>query len=193
LNTPNKLTILRVALTPVFLALLLWDFPYHYLLALAVFIAASLTDYFDGSLARKRNLVTDFGKFMDPLADKMLTTAAFLGFIELRLGYGVVWVAFIVLMREFSITSLRLVAGSGGRVIAANVWGKTKTVCQIVAIVSVLVGEAMLNQSLVAIPVTLFDPVRACYSTLLWFAALLTVVSGVTYFWENKGFVSHKK
>ena len=134
MNLPNKLTLLRILLTPVFMLLLLWQFPHHYLAALLVFIFASVTDLLDGRLARKHQQVTDFGKFLDPLADKMLTTAALLGFIVLNIGVGTVWVAFIVMLREFLMASLRLVAVDNGRVIAANAWGKVKTVCQMAAI-----------------------------------------------------------
>ena len=124
MNTPNKLTIARIIATPVFVAAMLIDFPYHYLVATILFIAASLTDMIDGKMARKYNLITDFGKFLDPLADKMLTTAAFLGFIALDIGYGAVWIAFIVLFREFAVSSVRLIAStSGGKVIAAVISG----------------------------------------------------------------------
>ena len=125
MNTPNKLTIGRIIATPFFMAALMIDFPYHYTVALILFIAASLTDMIDGKMARKYNMITDFGKFLDPLADKMLTTAAFLGFIKMDIGWQVTWIAFIVLFREFLISSLRLVVvSSGGKVIAANIWGK---------------------------------------------------------------------
>ena len=98
MNTPNKLTVLRIILTPIFMVTLLVDFNFHYLAALLIFIVASLTDLIDGKMARKYNLVTDFGKFLDPLADKMLTTTAFLGFIALGIGNGVVIISFIVEM-----------------------------------------------------------------------------------------------
>ena len=130
MNTPNKLTVARIIITPFFLAALIVQFPHHYLAALILFAAASVTDLVDGKMARKHNLITDFGKFLDPLADKMLTTAAFLGFIELGIGHGITWISFIVLLREFLITSLRLISAGRGRVIAANIWGKCKTVSQ---------------------------------------------------------------
>ena len=103
MNTPNKLTLVRIALVPFFLFLLLAEFPFHYFGAFLVFGAASLTDYFDGMLARRDNLVTDFGKFLDPIADKLLTTAALLGFVAKGIGAGTVWVVFLVLAREFLI------------------------------------------------------------------------------------------
>ena len=97
MNTPNKLTIARIIATPFFMAALMIEFPFHYTVALILFIAASLTDMIDGKMARKYNMITDFGKFLDPLADKMLTTAAFLGFIKMGIGWQVTWIAFIVL------------------------------------------------------------------------------------------------
>ena len=125
---------------------LVWNFPFHYLVSLLIFIGASLTDLFDGRIARERGLVTDFGKFLDPLADKMLTTAAFLGFIALDIGYGAVWVAFIVLFREFAVSSIRLIASTaGGKVIAANIWGKLKTVFQMIAIIFALTAKQFLE------------------------------------------------
>ena len=136
MNLPNKLTVARIIATPIFLALMVIEFKFHYLAALIVFILASLTDMLDGQIARKRNLITDFGKFLDPVADKLLTTAAFLAFLAKGVGDGIVWIVFLVLFREFIITSLRLVVvSSGGKVIAANIWGKAKTVSQMIAII----------------------------------------------------------
>ena len=129
------------------MAALMIDFPYHYTVALILFIAASLTDMIDGKMARKYNMITDFGKFLDPLADKMLTTAAFLGFIKMDIGWQVTWIAFIVLFREFLISSLRLVVvSSGGKVIAANIWGKCKTVSQMVGIIFALAAYALISR-----------------------------------------------
>ena len=146
MNTPNKLTIARIIATPVFMAALMIEFPYHYTVALLLFIAASLTDMIDGKMARKYGLITDFGKFLDPLADKMLTTAAFLGFIKMGIGWQVTWIAFIVLFREFLISSLRLVVvSSGGKVIAANIWGKCKTVSQMAGIIFALLAYALIS------------------------------------------------
>lgn len=185
LNLPNKLTLARIAVTPLFLLALLIDFKCHYIVALLLFIAASLTDLADGKIARKRNLVTNFGKFMDPLADKMLTTAAYLAFIALGIGAGTVWVAFIVLLREFLMTSLRLNAAAQGRVIAANIWGKAKTVCQMIAIiysifVQILFADFGLNSG------SVFGIILSSFSsTVLWLSAVLAVVSGVVYLIDN--------
>lgn len=191
MNLPNKLTILRIIMAPVFLALLLIPFPHHYLAALLVFIAASLTDLIDGKLARKYNMITDFGKFMDPLADKMLTTAAFLGFIQLGLGWGITWITMLVLTREFLVTSLRLSAAGSGKVIAANIWGKAKTVSQMAGIILVLTVEYL--QSFELLPAGAAPLLRWAYSAVLILSGLLTVVSGVIYMVDNAKFVDTKK
>lgn len=192
MNTPNKLTILRIILTPVFMVTLLVDFKFHYIAALIIFIVASLTDMIDGKMARKHNLVTDFGKFLDPLADKMLTTAAFLGFIALDIGVGAVWIAFIVLFREFMISSMRLVAvSSGGKVIAANIFGKLKTVSQMVAIIYAITVEAFAD--LFPKLETLSNIFRIGTSVLLWISAILCIISGVIYMIDNKEFVDPSK
>lgn len=122
MNLPNKLTVIRILLAPIFLLLLLWEFPFHNLTAGLVFGAAALTDMFDGKIARSRGLITNLGKFLDPLADKMLTTAAFLGF--LAAGRLDVWAVMIILTREFMVTSVRLVAAKDGTVIAASLAGQ---------------------------------------------------------------------
>ena len=123
MNTPNKLTMVRIVLTPVFLVFFtVTSIPAHYLIALIIYLIASFTDFLDGRIARSRNLITNFGKFTDPLADKMLTTAAFLGLMVN--GYCNVWIVFIILFREFLVSSIRLVASSQGVVIPANIWGK---------------------------------------------------------------------
>lgn len=191
LNLPNKLTVARIVATPIFMLLLLLDFKGHYLLALITFIAASLTDMFDGRYARKHNLVTDFGKFLDPLADKMLTTAALLGFLARGIGTQIVWIVFIVLFREFLMSSLRLVAvSSGGKVIAANIFGKLKTISQMVAIIFALFSEIVI--SAVKIPL-LCSVLNILTDVFLWVSAALAVVSGVVYLLDNKSFVDPEK
>ena len=146
MNLPNKLTLLRIIMILPFLLVLYLDVPGAAYIALAIFILASLTDMLDGKIARKYHLITDFGKFADPLADKMLTTAAFLGFIKMGIGWQVTWIAFIVLFREFLISSLRLVVvSSGGKVIAANIWGKSKTVSQMAGIIFALLAYALIS------------------------------------------------
>lgn len=199
MNLPNRLTVIRIILTPLFMLTLVWQFPFHYLVSVLIFIAASLTDLFDGKIARKRGLVTDFGKFLDPLADKMLTTAAFLGFILLDIGWGSVWIAFIVLFREFMVSSIRLIAvSSGGKVIAANIWGKLKTVFQMIAIIFALVAKQFSEiLALFRIPdgvLTTVDTVISVATTvLLWVSAVLCVISGAIYLKDNKEFVNHTK
>lgn len=196
MNLPNKLTVLRICMTPFFLLALLIDFPHHYLVALILFATASITDAIDGHLARSRNLITDFGKFLDPLADKMLTTAAFLGFIKLGLGVGIEWITFIVLIREFLITSLRLISAGKGTVIAANIWGKAKTVSQMLAIILTIFGQYLLS---LFVPMNLpnigllLSVVNAVTNLTLWISAILTVVSGVVYVIQNKGFIDPEK
>lgn len=191
MNLPNKLTVARLIMTPVFLLALLWDFPHHDLVALALFSAASLTDYIDGQMARRKNLITDFGKFLDPLADKMLTTAAFLGFIERGIGVGIAWITFIVLIREFLITSLRLVSAGKGNVIAANIWGKAKTVSQMVAIIVAIAGQYFL--SFFADPGPLVTGITVITNIALWVSAVLTVISGVIYVMQNKKYIDPQK
>ncbi len=132
MNLPNKLTLWRIILVPFFVAVLLIPFPLHTIVALVLFIAASITDMLDGRIARKRNLITDFGKFADPLADKILVLAALLCFVQN--GWCDCIAVIIVLFREFTVTSIRLIAAAKGEVIAANIWGKVKTVTQMVAI-----------------------------------------------------------
>ena len=191
MNLPNKLTVLRICMTPFFLLALLINFPHHYLVALMIFAAASLTDMIDGNIARSRNLITDFGKFLDPLADKMLTTAAFLGFIKLNLGYGIEWITFIVLIREFLITSLRLVSAGKGTVIAANIWGKAKTVSQMAAIILTIFGQYLV--SLIPTSAVLGTVVLVVTNISLWVSAVMTVISGAIYVVQNAKFIDPEK
>ncbi len=191
LNTPNKLTIARIIATPIFMATLMIEFKYHYLVSLVLFALASLTDMIDGKMARKYNLVTDFGKFLDPLADKMLTTAAFLGFIKLGIGWEITWIVFIVLFREFMIASLRLVTvSSGGKVVAANMWGKVKTVSQMAGIIVALLSYSLIKDfGIGAIQL----PCDVIISVLFWFSAVLCVISGIIYLWDCKEYIDPSK
>ncbi|MDR2525632.1 MAG: CDP-diacylglycerol--glycerol-3-phosphate 3-phosphatidyltransferase [Oscillospiraceae bacterium] len=179
MNLPNKLTLLRVALTPVFLLFLSVSLPLGYLWAAAVFATASFTDFLDGYLARRHGQVTSFGKLVDPVADKLLTTAALLAF--LRFGWCDVWLVLLVLAREFLVTSVRMVASTQGVVIPANLWGKVKTVSQMVSILLILVlAEGARSLDCLA---WLGENGRLplLSGILLWATALMTVVSGVTY------------
>ena len=132
MNIANKLTLLRVFLIPVFLVVLYWGFPYSQYAALGIFILASLTDFLDGYLARSRNLITDFGKFMDPLADKVLVVTAMLWFVQT--GVMPAWAVAVVIFREFAVSGMRLIAVEGGRVIAAGWSGKVKTASTMVCL-----------------------------------------------------------
>ena len=187
MNLPNKLTVARMLATPVFMLFMMLNFKGHFVVALAIFIAAALTDLFDGKIARQQNLVTDFGKFLDPVADKMLTTAAFLAFLQAGVGEGILWMVFITLLREFLVTSVRLIAASGGgKVIAANIWGKAKTVSQMVAIIFTITVLAFVD--LFPIFPILNGILFAAVSVVLWVSTILCAVSGAVYLVQNAEF-----
>lgn len=188
MNLPNKLTMLRIILTPVFLAVLYWGFPGANYVALAIFIIASLTDLLDGKIARKYNLVTDFGKFADPLADKILVVAAMLWFVEC--GRMPAWMVMIVITREFAVSGLRMIASDNGRVIAAGWSGKVKTASTMVCIVVMLAMGPVLEsyvQALTSFSAP-FPPVYIVWIDPLcgWIITLTTLYSGVEYFVKNK-------
>ena len=190
LNLPNKLTLIRMFLAPIYLALMLIEFPCHYIVALAVFAVASLTDMLDGKIARKNNLITVFGKLLDPLADKMLTTAALLAFM--REGWCSIWIVMIVLTREFAVAGVRLIATAQGIVIPANYWGKAKTVSQMVfTIVIMLLAELDATFDIFA-NAGWFTLARVS-NIMLWIPAVLTVVSGITYFVDSKKLIDFSK
>jgi len=198
MNTPNKLTVGRIIATPVFMVTMLIEFPYHYLISLIIFIAASLTDMIDGKMARKYNLVTDFGKFLDPLADKMLTTAAYLGFISVygntpKFCWQVTFIAFIVLFREFMVSSIRLVVvSSGGKVIAANIWGKAKTMSQMLGIIAALAAYSFMD--IFTLEGTAFRSVcDIVIMALFWISAVLCVISGTIYLMGSKQYINSSK
>ena len=171
MNLPNKLTLLRIVLILPFLLVLYLDVPFASFIALGIFIIASLTDMLDGKIARKRNLITDFGKFADPLADKMLVTAAMLWFVEIGQMPG--WALLIVIVREFAVSGLRMVASDKGRVIAAGWSGTVKTAATMVCIVLMfLPSPEVLNTVCVAVIVA------------------TTIYSGVEYFLKNKDCLS---
>ncbi|MDR0917550.1 MAG: CDP-diacylglycerol--glycerol-3-phosphate 3-phosphatidyltransferase [Oscillospiraceae bacterium] len=173
MNTANKLTLFRVAMIPVLLVVLYWGFKYNSYVAAAIFVIASLTDWLDGHIARTRGQVTDFGKFMDPLADKVLVFAAMLWFTQQQIMPG--WVTLIVLMREFAVTALRLIAVSNGRVIAAAWSGKVKTAVSMVCLTLLfVVGE---------LPVEFHTWAKWSAVTLI---LVTTVFSGIEYFIKNK-------
>ena len=187
MNLPNKLTLLRIVLIVPFLAVLYLELSGASYIALAIFIAASLTDMLDGRIARQRNLVTDFGKFADPLADKMLVTAAMLWFVER--GQMPAWAVLIVIVREFAVSGLRMIASDNGRVIAAGWSGKVKTASTMVCIVvMLLLGPSLAayqsGGGLTAVP---WDRYISWADTVcVWVITLTTLYSGVEYFVKNK-------
>ncbi len=176
MNLPNKLTMLRIILVPVFVACMLIPFPNNNWVALLIFIIASLTDLADGKIARKYNLVTNFGKFMDPLADKLLVTSALICLVGL--GKIASWIVIIIVAREFAISGFRLLAANDNIVIAANYWGKFKTTFQMIAIVLLIMDVPQLQ----------------ILTTLMVYVALaLTIISLVTYIYQNKQILSDFK
>lgn len=188
LNLPNQLTVARMIITPIYLAVFLWEsIPHHFFIGTIVFSIAAITDALDGKIARKRGIITVFGKLLDPVADKMLTTAALLAFMQM--GLCNIWIILIVLTREFAITSIRLVASAQGVVIPANIWGKLKTVSQMVfTILIMLLAEVQycgFMPSFIDLPL-----ISNC---LLWITALLTVVSGVIYIKESISLIDFSK
>ena len=172
MTLPNILTCLRVLLIPVFMVLAYQENMPCDIAALIVYVVACLTDYVDGNLARKNNQVTNFGKFMDPVADKLLVMAALLLFVED--GTIAAWMVAIILGREFIVSALRMVAASEGLVIAANMWGKAKTMITMITLIFLLcpIGPVMLG------PVSLQD-------IMIWITVIITAVSGVTYITDN--------
>ena len=189
MNLPNKLTILRIILVPVFMVLLL-NFN-MYTLAGVVFVVASLTDLADGKIARKYNLVTNFGKFADPLADKLLVCAALIGLCAIgRLGSSVIlgaWATFIIIAREFMVTGIRLVAAADGTVIAAGMSGKIKTTVQMITIVYILFSELLVN---IGLPVIVSDWIS---NILVIASVIMTVYSGAEYMIQNKSLLNTNK
>ena len=174
MNLANKLTILRVILIPVFIVVLMCDFvaaPMNRYLAVVIFIVASLTDFLDGYIARSRNMVTNFGKFMDPLADKLLVSAALISMVSL--GDLAAWVVIVIISREFAITGFRTLAMEANVVMAASWWGKIKTTTQMIMIIVLLCG---LNGAVIDLVETI----------LVWLAVFFTIVSGVDYIVKNK-------
>ncbi|CDF57966.1 CDP-diacylglycerol--glycerol-3-phosphate 3-phosphatidyltransferase [Thermobrachium celere] len=171
MNLANKITITRIFLVPVFLFFLLVKMPYGNLTATSIFIIAALTDTLDGYIARSRNQITKFGKFLDPLADKLIVTAALVALVELKKIPS--WLVIIILAREFAITGLRAVAASEGNVIAASNWGKLKTITQIIAIIAALI-EMKFN------------------IYLMYIATIITIISGIDYIYKNRKFINSK-
>lgn len=185
MNLPNKITISRICLIPLFLIVMLYDFdwgsitvgdeviPYTHLVGAFIFIFASTTDWIDGYIARKYNLVTNMGKFLDPLADKLLVSAALITLVDL--GYVPAWMTIVIISREFAVTGLRLLLAGEGEVVAAALLGKIKTWIQIIAISVYLLHNVPFN--MIGIP---FDYIS------MWAAVIMTIWSGWDYFAKNK-------
>lgn len=171
MNLPNKLTIFRVILIPFFLFFLLTGYggAYSRWIALGIFAVASLTDLLDGKIARKYHLITNFGKFMDPLADKLLVCSAMIAFVEL--GQMPSWVVIVIISREFAISGFRLVAANNDVVIAASWWGKIKTVSQMVMVILMIAD---------------IEQLALATEIVMWLALALTLISMIDYFIKNK-------
>ena len=171
MNLPNKLTLFRVILIPFFLLFLLTDLAggYSRWIALGIFVVASLTDLLDGKIARKYHLVTNFGKFMDPLADKLLVSSAMIAFVEL--GQMPAWVVIIIISREFAISGFRLIASDNHVVIAASWWGKFKTATQMIMVILMIVN---------------IEQLALVTEIVMWVALALTLISIIDYFIKNR-------
>ncbi|WP_026674216.1 CDP-diacylglycerol--glycerol-3-phosphate 3-phosphatidyltransferase [Alkalihalobacterium bogoriense] len=192
MNVPNQITISRIFLIPIFMVFLLVpfqmgniklvgvDIPIEHLIAAIVFIIAAATDWLDGYYARRYQLVTNLGKFLDPLADKLLITAALISLVELQMIAA--WIAIVIISREFAVTGIRLVAAADGSVIAASSLGKLKTVFQIIAISALMLHN---------FPFQAFSIPFA--SIMVWVATILTIISGIDYFIKNKHILFAKK
>ena len=204
MNLPNKLTLTRILLVPVFMVFVSLTSlsgiaagsfqPTYYLIAGIVFAVASFTDFLDGHLARKWNMVTDFGKFADPLADKLLTTVAFI--YMMRDGVCSPVVLCIILAREFAVSGLRMVAAGAkdGRVIAANMWGKVKTVLQMLSIIFYFFGMSIASMSATGAEQGVRQILVISISMVLcWLVAAVTAISGIKYLWDNRSFINTAK
>lgn len=188
MNLPNKLTVSRLILTAIFLLAMFVEFPFHITAALVLFVAASLTDLFDGIIARRRNLVTDFGKLMDPLADKVLICSAFIAYIELE--WMPAWMVIVIVARELAITGLRLLAASKNIVLAAERQGKNKTISQITAAIALLVTHSHDDWGIVG-QLFAFEIAGHAWAWWVaeiskWVAVVLTALSGFLYLWKNR-------
>ncbi len=184
MNLPNKLTLLRIILVPVFLVCMYWAFPYHFTAALVIFAIASITDALDGKIARSRNLVTTFGKFADPLADKILVLAAFAAMADISAGgmtetslhvNGIV--VTIIAAREFMVSGLRLVTAEKGVVVAAGIWGKLKTAFTMVTQVVILLCLCLTEFGIPAVN----GVTGWFFFALVWISVALTIISGAVY------------
>lgn len=191
MNLANKLTLMRVILVPFFVAfLLIPQIPYNYLWAVIIFAVASLTDMADGKIARKYNMITDFGKFLDPLADKVLVVAALICFIQL--GWTAAYLVAIIVAREFMVSGIRLVAAGSEKklVIAASIWGKLKTASTMIAISVILLFQVLLQFNLAFMAEF---PTQLISDILMYICTLLTVISGIRYLWDYRSVINTNK
>lgn len=193
MNLANKLTLLRIFLVPLFLIFIVFkELPYGTFIATFIFILASLTDKLDGYIARSRNQITRFGKLMDPLADKLLVTAALVSLVELHLIPS--WAAMIIIAREFAVSALRTIAAADGIVIAASKWGKIKTVIQIIAILLLLLQVNINSSQLLINTVNNNEFLKGFFNyapnIFLYLAVIITIISGVDYFRKNKNAIN---
>ena len=196
MNLANKLTIMRIILIPLFLVfILVKDIPYGSLIALLIFVLASITDKVDGYIARSRNQITNFGKFMDPLADKMLVISALIALVECGLIPS--WMVIVIIAREFAISGLRMLAASEGLIVAASWWGKIKTVIQIAATMALLLR---LNDDQIGFVKEFFESngvligfINYVPMTLMVLSVIATVVSGIDYFIKNRKVITFDK
>ena len=196
MNLPNKLTLLRILLVPLFLLFItVKDIPYGTFIATFIFIIASITDQLDGHIARSRNQITTFGKFMDPLADKLLVTSALIALVELKIIPG--WAAVIIIAREFAVSGLRTIAAAEGKVIAASMWGKVKTVTQIIAIITALLRVNIeSSETLLAYFSNnnfMMSMISFLPNIIMLLAIIITIISGVDYFVKNKKIIDTNK
>jgi CDP-diacylglycerol--glycerol-3-phosphate 3-phosphatidyltransferase len=189
MNLPNKLTCSRFVLTLAFLAAMFVEFPFNETVALALFLTAGVTDYFDGVIARRSGLITNFGILMDPLADKILVCSAFIAFV----GRGLIpaWMVVVIVARELAITGLRLLAASRNVVLAAEGYGKHKTLWQMVAIVSILILASYSEGARlpkIIFGINVFGGPWIIWFTELsqWLAVTFTAISGALYLWRNR-------
>lgn len=179
MNLPNKITIFRVCMIPVFLVfMLIPGIPFGNYIATAVFAIACASDALDGHIARKHNLVTNFGKFMDPLADKLLVCSALICFVEL--SYMPAWIVIVIIAREFIISGFRLIASDNGVVIAASYWGKFKTIAQMITCILLIIQ----------LPFAWIEVVEQVF---IWLSLILTVVSLCEYIWKNRDVLKETK
>ena len=196
MNLANKLTVIRIFLVPIFLIFIaVHGIPYGTFIATFIFILASLTDKLDGYIARSRNQITNFGKFMDPLADKLLVTSALISLVELQMVPS--WAAIVIIAREFAVSGLRTIAASEGKVIAASWWGKIKTVIQIIAIVLLLLQFNITTSSYLTNLVESSSVWNWFFmnvpSWMLNISVVITLISGWDYFRKNKHTIDMNK